>query len=152
MQRRGWNVSWLGTETGIENRLVPKTGIALDRLAFNGLRGKGLVGNALGALRLLGAFASSLRIVVRRRADAVLGMGGYVCFPGGWMARLLGRPLLLVNADAGLLLSNRALLPAARRIAFGFDGESARKAGSCSGRLRAAARRRRNALNRRSLS
>ncbi len=130
MQKRGWTVSWLGTETGIENQLVPKTGIALDRLAFNGLRGKGLVGNALGALRLLGAFASSLRIVVRRRADAVLGMGGYVCFPGGWMAHLLGRPLLLVNADAGLLLSNRALLPAARRIAFGFDGASAREAGS----------------------
>ncbi len=49
-------------------------------------------------------------------------MGGYVCFPGGWAARLLGRPLLLMNADASLLLSNRALLPAARRIAFGFDG------------------------------
>jgi UDP-N-acetylglucosamine--N-acetylmuramyl-(pentapeptide) pyrophosphoryl-undecaprenol N-acetylglucosamine transferase len=123
-------VSWLGTETGIENRLVPKAGIVLDRLSFNGLRGKGLVGNALGALRLVAAFGSSLRVLLRRRADAVLGMGGYVCFPGGWMARLLGRPLLLVNADAGLLLSNRALLPAARRIAFGFDGDCARAAGA----------------------
>ncbi|MEP7139640.1 MAG: undecaprenyldiphospho-muramoylpentapeptide beta-N-acetylglucosaminyltransferase [Caldimonas sp.] len=130
MKRRGWQVSWLGTETGIENRLVPKAGIALDRLAFNGLRGKGVFGNALGAVRLAGAFVASLSILVRRKADAVLGMGGYVCFPGGWMARLLGRPLLLVNADAGLLLSNRALLPAARRIAFGFDGDSARAAGA----------------------
>ena len=130
MTRRGWKVTWLGTETGIENRLVPKAGIALDRLSFNGLRGKGLLGNALGALRLVAAFASSLSIISRRRADAVLGMGGYVCFPGGWMARLLGRPLLLVNADASLLLSNRALLPAARRIAFGFDGDCARQAGT----------------------
>jgi UDP-N-acetylglucosamine--N-acetylmuramyl-(pentapeptide) pyrophosphoryl-undecaprenol N-acetylglucosamine transferase len=52
-------------------------------------------------------------------------MGGYVCFPGGLMASLLGKPLLLVNADAALLLSNKALLPVADRVAFGFDGAAA---------------------------
>jgi UDP-N-acetylglucosamine--N-acetylmuramyl-(pentapeptide) pyrophosphoryl-undecaprenol N-acetylglucosamine transferase len=55
----------------------------------------------------------------------VLGMGGYVCFPGGLMASLLGRPLVLVNADAALLLSNRALLALADRVAFGFAGDAA---------------------------
>ena len=50
-------MSWLGTQTGMENRLVPPAGIALDRLSFNGMRGKGLVGNVRGALRLLGAFS-----------------------------------------------------------------------------------------------
>ena len=60
-------------------------------------------------------------------ADAVLGLGGYVCFPGGLMASLLGRPLVLVNADAALLLSNRALLPVADAVAFGFDGDAAAK-------------------------
>jgi UDP-N-acetylglucosamine--N-acetylmuramyl-(pentapeptide) pyrophosphoryl-undecaprenol N-acetylglucosamine transferase len=55
----------------------------------------------------------------------VLGMGGYVCLPGGLAAWLLRRPLMLVNADAGLLLSNKALLPLARRVAFGFDGPAA---------------------------
>ena len=129
MQRRGWNVSWLGTYSGLENKLVPAAGIALDRVAFNGMRGKGLVGNLLGAVRLLLAFPACARIIGRRRADAVLGMGGYLCFPGGWMARLRGKPLLLVNADAKLLLSNKTLLPAARRIAFGFDGESATRLG-----------------------
>ncbi len=130
MQRRGWNVSWLGTYSGLENKLVPAAGIALDRVAFNGLRGKGLVGNLLGAVRLLLAFPACARIIARRRADAVLGMGGYLCFPGGWMAKLGGKPLLLVNADAKLLLSNKTLLPAARRIAFGFDGESSAGLGS----------------------
>lgn len=129
MQRRGWMVSWLGTQTGIENRLVPKTGIMLDRVSFNGLRGKGLFGNVLGAMRLMIAFRTCSRLMARRRPDAVLGMGGYLCLPGGWMAWLHGRPLLLVNADATLLLSNKALLPAARRIAFGFDGDSARTVG-----------------------
>jgi UDP-N-acetylglucosamine--N-acetylmuramyl-(pentapeptide) pyrophosphoryl-undecaprenol N-acetylglucosamine transferase len=130
MRRRGWTVSWLGTTTGMENRLVPAAGIALDRVAFAGVRGKGVVGNAVGALRLVGAFVASWRILRRQRASAVLGMGGYVCFPGGWAARLLGRPLMLMNADASLLLSNRALLAAARRVAFGFEGDAAREAGS----------------------
>ena len=53
-------------------------------------------------------------------------MGGYVCFPGGLMASLLNKPLVLVNADATLLLSNRSLLPVADRVAFGFDGPAAR--------------------------
>ncbi len=126
MQWRGWSVSWLGTATGMENRLVPPTGIELDTIAFAGLRGKGWRQSLSGGLRLFGSFWSCLQILRRRRATAVLGMGGYVCFPGGLMAALLRKPLVLVNADASLLMSNRALLPFAGRVAFGFDGEAAR--------------------------
>ena len=122
MQDRGWSVSWLGTSHGMENNLVPPTLIPLDVLAFTGLRGKGLLHTLAGGLRLLKAFWDSAHILRRRGADAVLGMGGYVCFPGGLMAKLLGKPLMLVNADAALLLSNKALLPLADRVAFGFDG------------------------------
>jgi UDP-N-acetylglucosamine--N-acetylmuramyl-(pentapeptide) pyrophosphoryl-undecaprenol N-acetylglucosamine transferase len=126
MQSRGWSVSWMGTPTGMENRLVPPSGIPMDTLSFTGLRGKGIVHTMTGGLRLLGAFWSSRRILRARRADAVLGMGGYVCFPGGMMASWLNTPLMLVNADASLLMSNRALLPLADGVAFGFDGEAAR--------------------------
>jgi UDP-N-acetylglucosamine--N-acetylmuramyl-(pentapeptide) pyrophosphoryl-undecaprenol N-acetylglucosamine transferase len=125
MQGRGWRVSWLGTEHGMENRLVPpstESGIEMDRLRFAGLRGKSVAQTALNAWRLLGALWKSATVLRRRGADAVLGMGGYVCLPGGLMAALLRRPLVLVNADAGLLLSNRSLLPWADRVAFGFDG------------------------------
>ncbi len=128
MQSRGWGVSWLGTPAGMENKLVPPSGIPLDTIAFSGLRGKGLLHTLTGGLRLLGAFWSCLQIIRRRRADAVLGMGGYVCFPGGLMAALLRKPLVLVNADASLLMSNKALLPFADRIAFGFDGAAAKSA------------------------
>ena len=127
MQARGWSVSWLGTPSGMENKLVPPSGIPIDTIGFSGLRGKGLLHTLTGGLRLLAAFWSCLRIIRRRQTTAVLGMGGYVCFPGGLMASLLGRPLVLVNADASLLMSNKALLPVADRIAFGFDGEAARK-------------------------
>ena len=127
MQSRGWSVSWLGTRSGMENRLVPPSGIPLDTIGFSGLRGKGLLHTLTGGMRLLGAFWSCLQIIRRRRTTAVLGMGGYVCFPGGLMASLLSRPLVLVNADASLLMSNKALLPVADAVAFGFDGEAARK-------------------------
>ena len=125
MKARGWTVSWLGTSHGMENQLVPKAGIELDTIAFSGLRGKNAVETLLGGLRLLKAFWDCIGILRRRRASAVLGMGGYVCFPGGLMASLLGKPLVLVNADAGLLLSNKALLPLADRVAFGFDFKGA---------------------------
>ena len=127
MQARGWGISWLGTPAGMENKLVPPSGIPIDTIAFSGLRGKGLLHTLTGGLRLLIAFWSCLRIIRRRRTTAVLGMGGYVCFPGGLMAALLGKPLLLVNADASLLMSNKALLPFADRVAFGFDGPSVNK-------------------------
>ncbi len=128
MLTRGWSVSWLGTTNGMENRLVPPSGIALDTISFTGLRGKGLLHTATGGLRLLLAFWSCLGVLRRRQARAVLGMGGYVCFPGGLMASLLGKPLVLVNADASLLLSNRSLLPVADAVAFGFDGPAAQSA------------------------
>ncbi len=127
MTRRGWSVSWLGTTTGMENRLVPPAGLPMDTIAFTGVRGKSFFETVTGGLRLLKAFWDALRILRRRGPSAVLGMGGYVCFPGGLMASLLGKPLVLVNADAAMLLSNRALLPVADRVAFGFDGDAAKK-------------------------
>jgi UDP-N-acetylglucosamine--N-acetylmuramyl-(pentapeptide) pyrophosphoryl-undecaprenol N-acetylglucosamine transferase len=125
MQQRGWTVSWLGTSTGMENTLVPPTGIPLDTVAFTGLRGKGWLHTLTGGVRLLVAFWNCLGIIRKRRAQVVLGMGGYLCFPAGLMAALLRRPLMLVNADAALLMSNRSLLSVADRIAFGFDGPAA---------------------------
>jgi UDP-N-acetylglucosamine--N-acetylmuramyl-(pentapeptide) pyrophosphoryl-undecaprenol N-acetylglucosamine transferase len=131
MQGRGWTVSWLGTTHGMENQLVPAQGgpaLPIDLIEFSGLRGKGLLHSLTGGLRLLKALCDSFSILRRRSADAVLGMGGYVCFPGGLMASLLNKPLLLVNADAALLLSNKGLMPVADRVAFGFEGPAATKA------------------------
>jgi UDP-N-acetylglucosamine--N-acetylmuramyl-(pentapeptide) pyrophosphoryl-undecaprenol N-acetylglucosamine transferase len=127
MLGRGWTVSWLGTSHGMENKLVPPSGLRLDTIRFSGLRGQGILHALTGGLRLLKAFWDCIGILRRRSADAVLGMGGYVCFPGGLMASWLNKPLLLVNADAALLMSNRSLLPVADRVAFGFDGAAAAK-------------------------
>ena len=125
MQHRGWSVSWLGTTNGMENKLVPPQGIPMDTVAFTGLRGKGVWHTLGGVFRLLGALWTCAAVIRRRRARAVLGMGGYLCFPAGLMAALLRRPLMLINADAALLMSNRSLLAVADRVGFGFDGPAA---------------------------
>ncbi|CDG85082.1 undecaprenyldiphospho-muramoylpentapeptide beta-N-acetylglucosaminyltransferase [Janthinobacterium agaricidamnosum] len=123
MRARGWQVSWLGTSHGMEQELVPKHGIEMDAVEFSGMRGKGLAHTVSGAFKLVASFFACLRFIGKRKPDVVLGMGGYVTVPGGLMARLRGLPLVLVNADAALLLSNKTLTPVAQKVCFGFPAD-----------------------------
>jgi UDP-N-acetylglucosamine--N-acetylmuramyl-(pentapeptide) pyrophosphoryl-undecaprenol N-acetylglucosamine transferase len=124
MQARGWSVSWLGTKTGMEGAIVAKQGIPMDQLDFTGLRGKGLKHSITGAFKLLASFFSCIDIVRRRRPDVVLGMGGYVTVPGGVSSALMGKPVVLMNADAPLLLSNKTLKPFAKKLMFGLPSNA----------------------------
>jgi UDP-N-acetylglucosamine--N-acetylmuramyl-(pentapeptide) pyrophosphoryl-undecaprenol N-acetylglucosamine transferase len=109
--------------------LVPKHGIEMDAIEFSGMRGKGLAHTVSGAFRLVASFFKCFGFIGQRKPDVVLGMGGYVCVPGGLMARLRGVPLGLVNADAALLLSNKTLAPLAARVMFGFPADFGAAAG-----------------------
>lgn len=129
MRARGWQVSWLGTRHGMERELVPQHGIEMDAIDFAGLRGKGAAHALRGMVKMIAGFASCFSIIGRRKPDVVLGMGGYVTVPGGMMAKLRGVPLALVNADAALLLSNKALAPLAKRVLFGFPADFGSAAG-----------------------
>ncbi|HEY8353679.1 MAG TPA: undecaprenyldiphospho-muramoylpentapeptide beta-N-acetylglucosaminyltransferase [Methylophilaceae bacterium] len=124
MQKRGWRVHWLATRHGMENHLVPSSGIAMTRLNFSGLRGKGLKHSVVGVFKLLAATYKAWCLMGRLRPSVVLGMGGYVTVPGGWATWLRGLPLALVNADAALLMSNRMLARLADRIMFGFENNA----------------------------
>ena len=123
MQDRGWQVSWLGTAHGMEGEIVAKNRIEMDVLDFSGMRGKGLKHSITGAFKLVGSFWRSFVVLGKRKPDVVLGMGGYVTVPGGLMARLRGIPLVLINADAALLLSNKFLARFAQRVLFGFPAD-----------------------------
>ncbi|MDY7540355.1 undecaprenyldiphospho-muramoylpentapeptide beta-N-acetylglucosaminyltransferase [Undibacterium sp. RTI2.1] len=120
MKARGWQVSWLGTSSGMENQIVPQHGVAMDTITFTGMRGKGLIHTFSGAFKLALSFFSCLKILGQRQPDVVLGMGGYVTVPGGVMAALRGKPVVLMNADSALLLSNKLLRPLAKRVLFGL--------------------------------
>jgi len=129
MRERGWSVTWLGTAHGMEGEFVPKHGIEMDTIDFAGLRGKGLKHTLTGAMKMAASFGACLRYLGNRKPDVVLGMGGYVTVPGGLMARARGIPLVLVNADAALLLSNKTLTPVAQRVLFGFPADFGNAAG-----------------------
>lgn len=116
----GWQVVWMGARGGMEERLVPRQGIATAWIRARAARGKGLVQKLLLPTNLLYSFWESARHIRRLRPDVVLGMGGYVAFPGGMMASLLGRPLALHEQNAIAGLANRVLAGVADKIMVGF--------------------------------
>lgn len=110
LRGRGWRVSWLGTQTGLEGRVVPAHGIDIDWLSVSGMRGKGLLSKLLSAFRLLQACMQARRILRQRRPDVVLGMGGFVAGPGGLMAKWLGIPLVVHEQNRVPGTTNRWLV------------------------------------------
>ena len=120
MRTRGWDVFWLGTRTGLEARVVPAAGIDMVWVSMSGLRGKNPLRVALMPFMLLRAFWQSLRAIVARRPDVVLGMGGYSAFPGGMMAALLNKPLLVHEQNSIAGLTNRVLACLAERVLVAF--------------------------------
>jgi UDP-N-acetylglucosamine--N-acetylmuramyl-(pentapeptide) pyrophosphoryl-undecaprenol N-acetylglucosamine transferase len=122
LRAEGAEVSFVGGERA-EAELVPRAGYELDQLNVEGLNRT----NPLKALRALGkagaAVAQARRILRKRRADAVLGGGGYVAGPVGLAAALSRTPLVLTEADSHLGISNRALASRARRVCLAFPIE-----------------------------
>ncbi|MBI5659499.1 MAG: undecaprenyldiphospho-muramoylpentapeptide beta-N-acetylglucosaminyltransferase [Nitrosomonadales bacterium] len=122
LRARGWLVTWMGAPGSMEAELVPKRGYEMAPVRFSGLRGKGLLRKLLLPLNLLVALGQSAAALLRHRPDVVLGMGGYITFPGGIMAALLRRPLLIHEQNSIAGLSNRVLARLAARVLSGFPG------------------------------
>lgn len=116
----GWRIVWIGTPEGMESRIVPKAGYPLETVRFGGVRGKGWLTKALLPIRLAAAFWQSGHAIRRVAPDVVLGMGGYISFPGGIMAALLGRPLVIHEQNSRAGLANRVLARVARRVLTAF--------------------------------
>lgn len=118
--QRGWRVHWLGAPDSMEARLVPARQLPLELVAFGGVRGKGLRTLALVPWRLMRAIGNSLQVLRRVRPDVVIGMGGYISFPGGVAAALSRRPLVLHEQNSVAGLANRVLSRVAARVFTAF--------------------------------
>ncbi len=116
----GIEVSWLGTVGGMERRWVEAAGIPFDAVTIEGLRGKGAAGWLKAPYRVTAAMWQARRILRRQRAQAVLGMGGFVCGPGALAARSLGLPLFIHEQNAVAGLTNRLLAPLSRAVFAGL--------------------------------
>ncbi|MFP8832920.1 undecaprenyldiphospho-muramoylpentapeptide beta-N-acetylglucosaminyltransferase [Hydrogenophaga sp. XSHU_21] len=115
LRSRGWRVHWLGAPGSMESRLVPPRGFPLETIDFGGLRGKGLLTKLLLPLNLLRAFWQSIQVVRRVQPDVLVGLGGYITFPGGMMGVLLGKPLVLHEQNSIAGLANKVLAEVADR-------------------------------------
>ena len=123
LRSRGWNVHWLGAPVpSMESQLVPPKGFAFEAVRFGGLRGKGVVTAALLPVRLLQAFWQSLQVVRRIKPDVLVGLGGYISFPGGMMGVLCGKPLVLHEQNSVAGLANKVLAHVADRVLSAFPG------------------------------
>lgn len=119
---RGYQVAWLGTERGLEARVIPAAGIPLHALSVRGVRGKNLWHKALAVGALVRSLIQALVLVRRLGPDCVVGMGGYAAGPGGVAAWLLRKPLLIHEQNAVAGTTNRLLAPLATRVLAGFPG------------------------------
>ncbi|MDT8406266.1 MAG: undecaprenyldiphospho-muramoylpentapeptide beta-N-acetylglucosaminyltransferase [Methylococcales bacterium] len=120
LRARGWTVTWLGTRQGLESRVIPEKGFAIDWLPVSGFRGKGVIGKITAGVRLLSALWQAFLHLRRRRPDVVLGMGGFAAGPGGLVASLLGIPLVIHEQNRIPGTTNRILAKRARFVLQAF--------------------------------
>ena len=123
LRASGCEVSFVGTRERAEAELVPAAGYEISQLSVSGLDRRRPLRAAIAVARAVPAVASSLRLLRRERADAVLAAGGYVAGPVGQAAVLSRTPLILSESDSHLGLANRLLAPFARRVCLAFPIE-----------------------------
>ncbi len=122
LRARGWRVHWLGAPASMEAQLVPPRGYPFEAIDFGGVRGKGLATLALLPLRLLRAFAQSIGVIRRVKPDVLVGLGGYISFPGGLMGVALNKPLVLHEQNSVAGMANKVLASVADRVFTAFPG------------------------------
>ena len=127
LRDKGWRVHWLGgkgsaANPSMESQLVPPRGFAFETIDFSGVRGKGVVTLAILPLRLLIAFWQSIQVLRRVKPHVVIGLGGYIAFPAGMMAVLLGKPLVLHEQNSVAGMVNKILAQLADRVFTAFPG------------------------------
>jgi len=127
LELRGWNVHWMGTPWGMENQIVGDAGYPMVNINISGVRGKGIAAWIFLPLRILIGFMQSTIAIFRIRPDVVLSLGGYVAFPGGMMAVLWARPLVVHEPGAVAGITNRVLAMVADRVIVGMEGAFDRK-------------------------
>ncbi len=116
----GWKVIWMGNPDGMEARIVPARRYEMAWVRFSALRGKGIVRKLLLPFNLLRGFVQAWQQFSRIKPDVVLGLGGFISFPGGMMAALRGIPLVLHEQNSIAGLANRVLAGVADRVLTGF--------------------------------
>lgn len=121
MRRADAIVSFAGTARGLEARVVPEEGFALDLIRSAGLKGKSIADRARGALLLPAGLWDAFGIIRARQPDVVIGVGGYSSGPVVLAAALSAVPTMILEQNAVPGLTNRLLAPIVKAAAVTFD-------------------------------
>ena len=128
MKEHGWKIVWLCTEGGMENKLIEGKPYEKAMITMQGVRGKGLLGWLLLPLKLTKAFSQSAKAIRKYQPNVVLGMGGFAAFPGGLMAKMFGKPLVIHEQNSIAGLTNKVLAIFATRVLAAFPSAFGDKA------------------------
>lgn len=120
LQKRQVSVVWLGTKKGIEAKIVADAGIEIKWLKVSGLRGKSKLSLLFAPFKLVWACAQALWVMLSVKPVAVLGMGGFVSGPGGLMAFVCRKPLLVHEQNAIPGMTNSLLAKMANTVMESF--------------------------------
>ncbi|MEE8137354.1 MAG: undecaprenyldiphospho-muramoylpentapeptide beta-N-acetylglucosaminyltransferase [Thermoanaerobaculia bacterium] len=122
---RGWRVSWIGRNEGMERRIVEGRGLPYHALPALAVVGRGPIKKAAALATLARSALKARRLMVRLQARVVLGTGGYVSAPTVVGARLARRPALLMEPNVEAGAANRWLSRWARGAAVAFPEAAA---------------------------
>ena len=111
----------VGTERGIEMKLVPQTGLPLETLRVAGLKGKGGATLVRNLTMVVPAMFDAGQVLCRHRPVAAFGVGGYAAGPMLLAAWLAGVPNIIFEPNAEPGLTNKLLARLAKRIATGYE-------------------------------
>lgn len=114
-------VLYIGSTTGMEAEIVPKTGVRYQSVPARKLRKVASFGTVAVALSLLRGFAIARRYMREFEADAVVGTGGYVAAAAALAGVSLGLPATILAPDSVPGRTNRLLARYARRICVVFE-------------------------------
>jgi UDP-N-acetylglucosamine--N-acetylmuramyl-(pentapeptide) pyrophosphoryl-undecaprenol N-acetylglucosamine transferase len=120
LRASGAEVSFLGTRERIEAELVPAAGYEIDFVKVRGIDRRNPLKAVRAGAEALAAVGAARKALRRRRAEVVMGGGGFVAGPAGLAAALTRTPLVLTEADSHLGLANRLLAGRARRVCLAF--------------------------------
>ena len=119
----------VGTELGLEAKLVPQAGLRLETIRAAGLKGIGGAKLARNAAKLPMALWDSAAILRRHRFAASLGVGGYASGPMILMAVMRSIPSVIFEPNIEAGFTNRVLAGLATRAAVAWQ-ETAERWGS----------------------
>jgi len=116
-------ILFVGSERGIENRILPKEGFALEAVPIQGIKGRGIRGVLQALVQLPVSFVRSLGIIARFRPQCIIGLGGYASAPLLLAAAIRRIHCAIMEQNLRPGLTNRLLAWVADRVFTSF-GES----------------------------